>query len=126
MLLLIRFIRIYAPFVCTLATLINGVIFVKGFTDCSEVYVLSAFAGSSIFVTAYMFVTSFRMCKWYKLNLLCLLLTQLCSIAYNYLDIDTSLYLWVVTLLSGLGIMLFLIFRIFYKVTNLFLCIGRY
>lgn len=124
--LLIRFIRIYAPFVCTLVTLINGVIFVKGFTDCSEVYVLSAFAGSSIFVTAYMFVTSFRMCKWCKLNLLCLLLTQLCSIAYNYLDIDTSLDLWVVTLLSGLGIMFFLIFRIFYKVTNLFLCIGRY
>lgn len=123
---LIRFIRIYTPFICTIMALLNGVLFMKGATEISLINLLAAISGNSIIVVLYMFVTSMRMCIWYKLNLLCLLLTQICGLMYNYYDIDTSLYLWVVVLLSAMGVMFFLIFRIFYNVTRLFGCNRRH
>lgn len=98
----------------------------KGATEISLINLLAAVSGNSIIVVLYMFATSMRMCIWYKLNLLCLLLTQICGLMYNYYDIDTSLYLWVVVLLSTMGVMFFLIFRIFYNVTRLFGCNRRY
>lgn len=123
---LIRFIRIYTPFICTIMALLNGVLFMKGATEISLINLLAAISGNSIIVVLYMFVTSMRMCIWYKLNLLCLLLTQICGLMCNYYDIDTSLYLWVVVLLSAMGVMFFLIFRIFYNVTRLFGCNRRH
>lgn len=123
---LIRFIRIYTPFICTIMALLNGVLFMKGATELSLINLLAAISGNSIIVVLYMFVTSMRMCIWYKLNLLCLLLTQICGLMHNYYDIDTSLYLWVVVLLSAMGVMFFLIFRIFYNVTRLFGCNRRH
>lgn len=123
---LIRFIRIYTPFICTIMALLNGVLFMRGATEISLINLLAAISGNSIIVVLYMFVTSMRMCIWYKLNLLCLLLTQICGLMYNYYDIDTSLYLWVVVLLSAMGVMFFLIFRIFYNVTRLFGCNRRH
>ena len=123
---LIRFIRIYTPFICTVMALLNGVLFMKGATGIPLIDLLATVSGNSIIVVLYMFVTSMRMCIWYKPNLLCLLLTQICGLMYNYYDIDTSLYLWVVVLLSAMGVMFFLIFRIFYNVTRLFGCNRRY
>lgn len=123
--LLIRFIRIYTPFICTVIALLNGVLFMKGVTELPAIYLMATLTGNSVLVDLYMFVTSMRMCIWYKLNLLCLLLIQLCGLTYNYYDIDTSLYLWVVILLSAMGILFFLIFRIFYNVTRLFGCSHR-
>ena len=126
MTLLIKFIRIYTPFICTLASLIGGLLFSEDSSGESSIYILATLSGSSILVTLYMFVTSLRMCIWFKLNLLCLFLIQLCGLGYNYFDIDTSLYVWVGSLFAGFGIIFFLIFKIFYKVTSLFLCIDRY
>lgn len=123
---LIRFIRIYTPFKSAIMVQMNGVLFMKGATEISLINLLAAISGNSIIVVLYMFVTSMRMCIWYKLNLLCLLLTQICGLMYNYYDIDTSLYLWVVVLLSAMGVMFFLIFRIFYNVTRLFGCNRRH
>ena len=123
--LLIRFIRIYTPFICTVMALLNGVLFMRGVTELPAIYLMATLTGNSVLVDLYMFVTSIRMCIWYKLNLLCLLLIQICGLMYNYLGIDTSLYLWAVVLLSATGILFFLIFRIFYNVTRLFGCNRR-
>lgn len=120
--LLIRFIRIYTPFICTVMALLNGVLFMRGITEIPAIYLMATLTGNSVLVDLYMFATSMRMCIWYKLNLLCLLLVQICGLMYNYLGIDTSLYLWVVVLLSATGILFFLIFRIFYNVTRVFGC----
>lgn len=122
---LIRFIRIYTPFICTVMALLNGVLFMKGVTELPAIYLMATLTGNSVLVDLYMFATSMRMCVWYKLNLLCLLLIQLCGLMYNYYDIDTSLYLWAVVLPSAMGILFFLIFRIFYNVTRLFGCNRR-
>lgn len=123
---LIRFIRIYTPFICTVMALVNGVLFMGGETEIPMIDLLSAISGNSVAVILYMFVTSMRMCIWYKLNLLCLLLIQICGLLYNYYDVDTSLYLWAVVLLAVMGMLFFLIFRILYKVTRLFGCSRRY
>lgn len=123
---LIRFIRIYTPFICTVMALLNGVLFMGGITELPAIYLIATLTGNSVLVDLYMFATSMGMCIWYKLNLLCLLLIQICGLMYNYYDIDTSLYLWVVVLLSAMGVMFFLIFRIFYNVTRLFGCNRRY
>ena len=124
--LLIRFIRIYTPFICTVMALLNGVLFMGGITELPAIYLMATLMGNSVLVDLYMFATSMGMCIWYKLNLLCLLLIQICGLMYNYYDIDTSLYLWVVVLLSAMGVMFFLIFKIFYNVTRLFGCNRRY
>lgn len=124
--ILIRLIRIYTPFICTLMVLLNGVLFICDSQEVTLIRMLSAITGHSVVVVLYMFATSLRMCIWYKLNLLCLLLVQICGLAYNCYDIDTLLYLWIVILLSALGIMFFLIFRIFYNVTRLFGCNRRH
>lgn len=123
--LLIRFIRIYTPFICTLMALVNGVLFKRGMYEIPAIDLLSAVSGSSILVVLYMFTTSMRMCIWYRLNLLCLLLVQISGLLYNYFDIDEALYLWVVVLLAAMGVIFFLVFRIFYVVTGRFGCVRR-
>lgn len=123
--LLIRLIRIYTPFICTLMALVNGVLFMRGITELPAIYLMATLTGNSVLVDLYMFATSMRMCIWYKLNLLCLLLIQISSLMYNYYNLDTSLYLWVTVLFAAIGIVFFLIFRIFYNVTRLFGCSRR-
>lgn len=110
--LIIRFVRIYTPFICTLVALVSGVLFIR--EDISEefIYLSSVATGNSLLIIAYLFATSLRMCIWYKLNLLCLMLVQLCGLAYYFTDMDFTLYVYVITLLSAMGIIFFLIFRI--------------
>lgn len=124
--LFIRFIRIYTPFICTLMALVNGVLFKRGLYEIPTIDLLSSVSGSSIFVVLYMLATSLRMCIWYKLNLLCLLFVQISGLLYNYFDIDDSLYLWVVILFAAMGVVAFLIFRVFYSVTRSFGCTRKY
>lgn len=123
--LIIRFVRIYTPFICTLVALVSGMLFIR--EDISEefIYLSSVATGNSLLIIAYLFATSLRMCIWYKLNLLCLMLVQLCGLAYYFTDMDFTLYVYVITLLSAMGIIFFLIFRIFYRVTST-VCSRRY
>lgn len=105
--------------------LVNGVLFMRGITELPAIYLMATLTGNSVLVDLYMFATSMRMCIWYKLNLLCLLLIQISGLMYNYYNLDTSLYLWVTVLFAAIGIVFFLIFRIFYNVTRLFGCSRR-
>lgn len=124
--LLIRFLRIYTPFICTLMALLNGVLFMMGDAHGEFVYITSALTGNSIAVVLYMFCTSMRMCIWYKLNLLCLLLIQVLGITYDCLSMDFTTYLLAVVMLSMVGIICFLIFQMFYRVTSLFTCTSKH
>lgn len=123
---LIRLIRIYTPFICTLMALVNGVKLLSDTAIDDFLYMSSATTGFSIIVVTYFFAVSERMCIWYKLNLLCLLGVQLCGIAYNYFGIEVSLYANSIILLSALGVIVFLVFRVFYRVTSLFGCNRRH
>lgn len=123
--LLIRLIRIYTPFICTIVALVNGVLFIGGMPKLPVIYFFATLTGNSVFVDLYMLATSMRMCIWYRLNLLCLLFIQISGMVYNYFDIDNSLYLWVVTLSAAMGVVFFLVFRLGYTVTRSFGCIRR-
>ena len=121
-----RLIRVYTPFVLTIMALINGVKLLNETLTEHFMFTSSATTGFSILVVTYFFAASDRMCIWYKLNLLCLLGVQLCGIAYNYLDMDVALYANSIILLSALGILMFLVFKIFYQVTSMFGCNRRH
>lgn len=124
--MLLRFVRVYTPFICTSMALVNGVLFIRGVESIPLIYLLSTIAGNSILVTLYMMATSLRMCIWYKLNLLCLLIIQISGLLYTYFTIDDSLYMWVVTLLAAMGVIFFLVFRLFYTVTRSFGCTRKH
>lgn len=108
--------------------LINGILFFRYDEVPSEfTYVGSALSGYSVGVVLYIFTTSLRMCIWYKLNLFCLLLVQFCGLLYKYSSfIDLTQYMYVITLFSASGVLFFLIFKVLYKVTDLFLCTRRH
>ena len=55
---LIRLIRIYTPFICTVMTLLNGVLFIKGVTELPAIYLMATLTGNSVLVDLYMFATS--------------------------------------------------------------------
>lgn len=110
-----RIIRIYTPFICSLFVLLNGVCFILELDNLDFVYALASISGSSILLVIYMYSVSRRMCIWYKLNLLTLLLTQVIGLMYDIMSIDVAIYLYSVTCLSILGIIFFLIYKVFYK-----------
>ena len=110
-----RIIRIYTPFICSLFVLLNSVCFLLELDNLDFVYSLANISGSSILLVIYMYSVSRRMCIWYKLNLLTLLLTQVLGLMYDIMSIDVAIYLYSVTCLSILGIIFFLIYKVFYK-----------
>lgn len=110
--MLVKLIRIYTPFICTLVALINGVYFMRGGEENTFVFLSSALTGNSIIVDIYMIAMSFRMCFWYKLNIAFLMAVQVIGALYDCLELEFSVYLLIVVLLSTAGVMCFLIFRI--------------
>ena len=92
---IVRFVRIYTPFIISIATLINTilVLFIKSDELLEICYSMANIFGNSFIVDLYFLVCSRKMCIWYKLNILCLSCTHIVGIAYNVLLIDESLYL---------------------------------
>ena len=124
--LLIRFIRIYTPFICTVMALMNGVLFMRGITELPAIYLMANLTGNSVLLDVYMLCCSRNMCIWYKVDVYCLLLIQICGLLYNAFDIDEALYLFIVVLLSAIGMITFFIFRVFYVVTHEFVSSRRH
>ena len=113
----VRFVRIYTPFIISIATLINTilVLFIKSDELLEICYSMANIFGNSFIVDLYFFICSRKMCIWYKLNILCLSSTHVVGIAYNVFMIDESLYLLATIILSIFGITFFLIYRKYYK-----------
>ena len=62
-----RLIRIYTPFICALAAIMHGVLFLRGYEGF--IYnILSDLTGHSILLIMFILSTSKRMCKWYKVT----------------------------------------------------------
>lgn len=116
---MIRFIRIYTPFICSIMTLINGVYFLLGGSDNEITYTMSSLTGNSFLIVLYVYCTSLKMCIWYKLNLFCLFLIQTIGLLYEYTNISIYMYFNIVILLSIIGIICFLVFRIFYRTVKI-------
>ena len=126
MILLIRLIRLYTPFICSIMALVNGVLFLDGQKSLPVVYLCAALTGNSVLLDLFMLAASFKMCIWYKLNVICLILIQILGLMYSYFNIVESLYAYAVIVLASMAILAFLIFKILYKVTSTFGCIRRH
>lgn len=112
-----RFIRIYTPFICTAVTLVQALMLLYGADGAWTLLCpLADLTGNSLIVDMYFFSVSLRMCRWYKLNIICLILTHVIGIAYNYGYLTDSIYLYLIVCLGSIGIICFLVFRKFYLV----------
>lgn len=115
---IIRFIRIYTPFILSISTLINTLAFISkiDIIELSVIYIFANITGSSIFVDIYLLRTSRHMCFWYKANIGCLISVHILGLFYNTFYIEDTLYAYSVLVLSIIGIISFLVFKKKYKV----------
>ena len=58
------------------------------------------------------------LCRWYMANVVCLLLNNLSGFSFYFGIIGYIPYVFIATGLSCLGIICFLVFRIFYRITD--------
>lgn len=114
-----KLLRIYTPFICTLVALIYGVLLLLDIEFANADYILSAVTGNSIIVVAYMWATSKRMCIWYKLNLLCLLLIHIDGLIYFLSDMKFAPYCYSVILIATVGLVFFIIYRVVVGITKI-------
>lgn len=115
---IIRFIRIYTPFILSISTLINALAFVNKVDEIelSVMYIFANITGSSIFIDIYLLCTSRHMCCWYKMNIFCLIGVHILGLFYSTFGIEETLYAYSVLALSIAGIISFLVFKKKYKV----------
>jgi hypothetical protein len=106
----LKLLRVYTPFILTLAALISitTVLFID---EPSFSLVMSELFGGSIFLDIYLWITSRKMCIYYKTNILCLGLTHVSNILYDYFLISDTLYLITIIILLMLGTISFIIFK---------------
>lgn len=112
---MLHFIRIYTPLILSVLALLNAVLFIGEEENCDAVYLIANMASSSLLIDLYIFSVSLRMCIWYKLNILCLILIHISGLMYNGMFINESIYPYIIAVLAAFGIIFFLIFRIFYR-----------
>lgn len=106
-----KFIRIYTPFVVTLANLIYGVYYLKETLTEDIAFCINVPFGCSFSFVIYAWAASKCMCIWYKLNLLCNLLMLVDTVAYYVIDdVDKTTYSYIFVLLATAGLVFFLIF----------------
>lgn len=103
--------RIYMPFILTIAALFYTVIMCFITQEPSFSSVLAGLFGGSIFLDIYMYLCSSKMCFYYKMNILCLFLTHLTNILYDYFLFDDTIYLTTIIILLMLGTICFIIFK---------------
>ena len=113
-----RLIRIYTPFICAIAAIIHGVLFLVGYTGVMR-NVLGEFTGHSIFLILYIISASHKMCKWYKITNYLLLSIHFVNLAY-YTDIisDSMIVIYSTLLLNILAVGAFLIYRVSVGITK--------
>ena len=112
---MLHFIRVYTPLILSILALLNAFMFMSEEENYTLVYLIANTASSSLLIDFYILSVSRRMCIWYKLNILCLILIHISGLLYNGAWIDESIYPYIIAVLSAIGIIFFLIFRIFYK-----------
>jgi hypothetical protein len=112
---MLHFIRVYTPLILSILALLNAFMYMSEEGDYTLVYLIANMASSSLLIDFYILSVSSRMCIWYKLNILCLILIHISGLLYNVAWIDESIYLYIIAVLSTIGIIFFLVFHIFYR-----------
>jgi hypothetical protein len=113
-----RLIKIYTPFICAVTALIHGVLSLCKYKGI--IYgILSEVTGHSILIIFYILATSKKMCVWYKITNLLLLLLHFFNFAYyaNWITYDDILYGGVI--INIIAILSFIAFRVSIGITKI-------
>lgn len=83
--ILSKFLKLYTPFICCTFSALHGVLFICKIE--SIFYKLSGeFFGQSIIILLFIWIHSKRMCKWYKLSIISLILVHIINLMYYIID----------------------------------------
>lgn len=107
----LKLLRIYLPFILTFAALLNIVTVLFITQEPSFTLIMSEVFGGSIFIDLYLWICSRKMCFYYKTNIVCLFLTHVTNILYDYFLIDETIYLTTIIILLMIGAVCFIIFK---------------
>ena len=113
-----RLIRIYTPFICAISALIHGVLSLCGYEGYAY-YVLSDITGHSLLLLSYVFATSKRMCKWYKITCLSLVLIHVLNLSHVAFGIDYYTILYAGLVINIFAIIAFLVYRLKAGITKI-------
>ena len=113
-----KLIRIYTPFISALIALIHGVLLLLDY-DGVLLWILGELTGHSVLMIAYILATSRRMCKWYKITAVLLLLPHLINIGYyiGWISYNSVIYLGIT--IAILALIAFLIYRVTVGITKI-------
>lgn len=103
--------RIYMPFILTIAALVNILTTCFITQEPSFNFTMSELFGGSIFLDIYMYLCSSKMCFYYKMNIFCLFMTHLTNILYDLLLLNDTIYLTTIIILLMIGTACFIIFK---------------
>ena len=122
------FFKIYEPFVYSLClSIVSCTFMIDYFFDGTfisqedydkRVFLMSLIGGCSIPTIIRVISYSSGLCKWYMANITCLLINNVSGFAYYFGLIGYIPYVFMATGLSCTGVICFLTFRIFYRVTD--------
>lgn len=115
-----KLIRIYTPFICAIAALIHGVLYLFEI-DCILKPILGELTGHSVLLILYILATSKRMCKWYEITNYFLISIHAINVLYIYGYLDYFIVLYIGIILNILALISFLIYRATVGITK-FLC----
>lgn len=127
--------KLYEPFIYSLCLSIVTITFSldyfmdEGFISQEKyekrVFLMSLLGGCSLPTIIRVISYSSGLCKWYMANVFCLLLNNIMGFLFFFNLVDYIIYMFSATGLSCIGIISFLVFRIFYRVTDEVCCHRR-
>lgn len=113
-----RLIRIYTPFICALVALIHGVLFYLLKYEGVILNIMGEYTGHSVLLIAYIWATSKRMCKWYHLTNILLMLIHINDLLY-YHDIPAWEPIYFSIVMNLFTALSFIIYRSVVGITKL-------
>ncbi len=122
------FLKIYEPFIYSLCLAIISLTYTIDYIQDGNfitqedyqrrMFILSLIGGCSLPTILRIISYSGGLCFWYMFNVACLLLNNLNGLLYFLNVIDSCYYLFIGTGLGCAGVISFLIFKIFYRITD--------
>lgn len=113
-----RIIRIYTPFICAIAAIIHGVLFLIEYQGV--VYrILSNLTGHSVLVILYIISSSRKMCNWYKAMNYFLLSINIFNLMYFLKIIPYGVTIYAGLVFNILAVICFILYRVTRGITKI-------
>lgn len=115
-----RLVRIYTPFICAIMAIIHGVLYFYVYKS-SFYSIMNQCTGHSFLLIGYILSTCDKMCKWYKITCLMLMIVHVPNILYIYglFTLDNVMYSSII--IGIISLLTYILYRVSVGITK-FLC----